>query len=158
MSEPLIKLEEGARVRDALDKSSLFGIHHFPIVGQNGLLAIVCTCDIEGAHPDAPVLDFAHRRVVTCSPSDSARAVARLMLEHAVGSVVVAAGNEPWGIVTRDDLMETCPELEALFDEGHCSHCDARRHLRPGPDGKYLCKSCCDRASGRDWFDLGGEA
>ena len=42
--------------------------------------------------------------VVTASPKDSLAKVAKLMEEHAVGTVVLADGQRPVGIVTDRDL------------------------------------------------------
>jgi hypothetical protein len=73
---------------------------------------------------------------------------------HGVGSIVVVDDDGVCGIVTREDLVQADPELDQLLFEARCVACGARRHLRPGPDGQCLCRSCQTRARDSDWCAL----
>jgi CBS domain-containing protein len=48
------------------------------------------------------------REIITCSPSDSARDVARTMMDREIGAIVVVDENRPVGIVTDRDLALRC--------------------------------------------------
>jgi CBS domain-containing protein len=155
MSMPVVVIAPERRVSDVFELSRQSDVHHFPVVEGGSLLAVVCTCDLHDAAPDMPVSAFARSDVVTISATSSAEDAARLMAWRAVGSVVVVDGLEVAGIVTREDLARLAPELAGLLVEAYCAACKTSKHLRPGPDGAFLCTSCLDRARQDNWFDAG---
>lgn len=155
MHQPVLGVGPGASVEDALALANDRGIHHIPIVQKGKLLGLVCTCDLKAARLDLPVLRLARRNVVTALPSCSAGEAARLMVENAVGSVVVSNRDGVWGIVTRKDLAEAGPELAELLAGNECAACGERRHLRPGAGETFLCVACYERACASHWFDEG---
>jgi acetoin utilization protein AcuB len=155
MHQPVVTVGPGASVEEAMALARTKGIHHLPIMQRGKLLGLVCTCDLSEAGPSLPVLQLARRNVVTALPDCSAGDAARLMMTNAVGSVVICNQDGVWGIVTREDLARARPELAALLDEGQCSACGAREHLRLGPGETFLCASCAERANARHWFDDG---
>jgi predicted transcriptional regulator len=97
---------------------------------------------LDGARPDQPVYQFAHREPVTVPPEAKAHEAAARMMRQGVGSVVVADHEGVWGILTREDLAETVPELMRSI---HCQSCGTRKHLRPGPGHTLLCPACATR-------------
>jgi predicted transcriptional regulator len=154
MSRPVVAIDADAKVSKVLQLAAREHIHHFPIVERGALVGFVCTCDLEDARADAVVSSFSKRDVVTIPSYETAENAARLMRERAVGSVVVTGAGGICGIVTREDVARY-PELASLLEEGRCAACGARAHLRPGPDGAFLCSDCGARARGDNWFDLG---
>ncbi len=54
----------------------------------------------------AHVLDIAHRKVVTCRSDESLPAVAQMMLDHWIGSVIVVGSEKPIGIVTDGTIFK----------------------------------------------------
>jgi CBS domain-containing protein len=158
MSMPVLVTGADSCAGQVLALAETAGVHHFPIVEAGTLVGIVCTCDLEDLHPEANVLQVAWRHVVTLPPNGSLTDAARLMTIHGVGSIVVVDEEEDGvcGIVTREDLVRARPELDELLTEARCVACGTRSHLRPGPDGQCMCRSCRDRARGSDWLELGG--
>ena len=155
MHQPLVSAPPGASVDEVMTLAKSKGIHHVPIVQGSKLLGIVCTCDLGAARKDLRALQLARRHVVTVKPDCPAPAAAKLMLEEAVGSLLVGNADGLWGIVTRDDLMQADAELASLLAPVHCSACQSTHHLRPGPGDSYLCVHCAERASSTHWFDEG---
>jgi len=45
-------------------------------------------------------------RILTCSPSDSVKSVAKMMRKNKVGSSIVIDKNKPVGIITESDILE----------------------------------------------------
>ncbi|MEO7917575.1 MAG: CBS domain-containing protein [Dokdonella sp.] len=147
MSTPIVSIDPETSVRQVLELAANLEIHHFPIVDARGLYGIVCTCDLASAGPDDVISVHAHRRIVTVSPQSSARDAAARMSAHQVGSVVIADEEGIWGILTREDLAETVPELMRYTQ---CRGCGTRQHLRHRPNGSYVCPSCAANEARRD--------
>jgi len=53
-----------------------------------------------------PVRDAMTRHVITITPEETIDKIAKLMLKHDVGSVIVVDNNQPIGIVTEKDFVE----------------------------------------------------
>ena len=149
MSTPIVVLDPKTDVGEMLRLSQSLGIHHFPLVDSAGLFGLVCTCDVEGARPEQALSQFARRAPVTVHPQASAHEAAARMTLEGVGSVLVVDDEGIWGILTRDDLAETVPEL---MQDLHCIHCSSRQHLRAGPGHTFICPNCAarDLRSGND--------
>lgn len=142
MTAPVITIAPDARAEDVLALARAHGVHHFPIVAQDKLVGIICTCDLQDLGPDAHAMQVAWRHVVTLSPTGSLGDAARLMALHGVGSIVVVDAGGVGGIVTREDLARADARLEHLLLEARCATCGARRHLRPASDGQCICQNC----------------
>jgi CBS domain-containing protein len=156
MSMPVTAIGPESSAQQVLALAESEGVHHFPILEAGKLIGIVCTCDLEDLHPEVRVLQVAWRHVVTLPPEGTLPDAARMMTMHGVGSIVVVDDEGLCGIVTREDLVNADPELDNLLFEARCAACGARSHLRPGPDGQCLCRSCQARANDSNWFELGG--
>jgi CBS domain-containing protein len=154
MSQPAVVIGPDWNVADVVALSERRNVHHFPIVERGELVGIVCTCDLRDAEPAKAVSSYARRDVATIRPERSATDAARLMAERAVGSAVVVGPDGVYGIVTRGDLLARA-DSGPLLAEGHCVCCQDVKHLRPGPDGTFLCVDCAERARGDNWFDTG---
>lgn len=143
MSTPIVSIEPQTRVGDVLALAERLEVHHFPLVDDNGLFGVVCTCDLQGARPEQAVSYFAHRDVVTVSPDSTGSEAAAKMKRHGVGSVVVVDDDGVSGILTRNDLAETVPDL---MRSERCARCSAREHLRRSMDSELFCPVCEARA------------
>jgi len=157
MTTPVVLVAPDACVEDVMALASQKGVHHFPVVGQEGLVGVVCTCDLRDAPSRQLVGALVGRRAVTIPETGSPLDAARALVTNVVGSVLVMAQGTVAGILTREDLRSAAPELAALLAEGHCAACRTARHLRTAPDGTYLCSDCHERAHAGDEFDLGGD-
>jgi acetoin utilization protein AcuB len=147
MKAPVVTIDPAARAEDVLALAHSRGVHHFPVVTEDRLVGIVCTCDLQELGPDAHVMQVAWRHVVTLPSSGSVGDAARLMALQGVGSIVVVDASGVCGIVTREDLSRASAELDQLLLHARCATCGARHHLRPGPDGQCICSDCRSRAS-----------
>jgi predicted transcriptional regulator len=156
MSMPVLTVGPDAQVQHVLALADSNGVHHFPIVTDEKLVGIVCTCDLQELSPEAKVMQAAWRFVVTVPPDSMLIDAARLMALHGVGSVVVMNEGHVGGIVTRADCIRAAPELEQLLWDARCVACGTRFHLRPGPDGHCFCQDCQVRAREGAWLELGG--
>jgi CBS domain-containing protein len=154
MSQPVLTVGPDAQVCELFELSERRQVHHFPIVEDGVLFGIVCTCDLRDAPPDTPVRVLARREVATIEPTRTSGDAARVMAERAVGSALVVGAEGICGIVTRADLQHLADAASRLA-EGHCAACGGDQHLRPGPDGAFLCMDCKQRSRGEDWFDTG---
>ena len=139
MSTPVVSLDPKTTVGELLQTAERLSIHHFPLVDGAGLFGLVCTCDVEGARPEQAVSQFVHRAPVTVPPEAKAHEAAARMMRQGVGSVLIADAEGVWGILTRDDLAETVPELMQTI---HCRSCSSRQHLQPGPHHTLVCPAC----------------
>jgi CBS domain-containing protein len=52
------------------------------------------------------VKDVMVRPVITVKPGTSAREAAQVMVQHQIGSIIIAEGDKPLGIATERDFME----------------------------------------------------
>jgi predicted transcriptional regulator len=150
MKAPVLTIEPEARAEDVLVLARTSGVHHFPIVAQDKLVGIVCTCDLQDLSADARVLQVAWRHVVTLPLDGTVGDAARLMALQGVGSIVVLDARGICGIVTRDDLARANTELDRLLLEARCASCGARHHLRPASNGRCICQDCRNRAGNSD--------
>jgi signal-transduction protein with cAMP-binding, CBS, and nucleotidyltransferase domain len=155
MSRPVYAIAPGARVADVFSVSERLHVHHFPIVVGGKVVGIVCTCDLLEASPDAAASGWGRHDVAMLDRTATAEQAATLMRDQEVGSVVLMESSELCGIVTREDLASD-PTLALTLDEGHCSACGTRKHLRRGPNEMFLCADCSQRARADSWYDTGG--
>jgi CBS domain-containing protein len=155
MQRPVYAITPDTRVAEVFSVAERLHVHHFPIMHDGKVVGVVCTCDLLEAPPDAQISGWARRDVVTLDPTGTAEQAAALMRDEDVGSVVITDAARPCGIVTREDLARD-PKLALTLDEGHCSACGARKHLRRGPNDLFLCVDCSQRARADSWYDTGG--
>jgi CBS domain-containing protein len=155
MTRPVYAIAPGTHVAEVFSASERLHVHHFPIVSGGKVVGIICTCDLLEAQPDAEVSGWARRDVATLEPTATAQQAATLMRNQEVGSVVIVESSHLRGIVTREDLASD-PSLALTLEEGHCSACGTRKHLRRGPNELFLCDDCSQRARADSWYDTGG--
>jgi CBS domain-containing protein len=156
MSHPVIVLQVGTPVDEALEVAEERGVHHFPVLNGGKVVGLVCTCDLEEAPLTGRVGSVMRRPVIRVDRGSAAGEAARVMSEHGVGSALVMDADEVCGVVTRQDLARAGGDLEAMLPPG-CTSCGSREHLRTCPDGAVLCVDCRSRAREHEWADLGGD-
>jgi acetoin utilization protein AcuB len=86
------------------------GIHHLVVTDGSKIVGVLSDRDMGGYHggplrSHRCVAELMTDRVVTVSPTATVRRAANLMSGRSIGSLVVAVGNRPVGIVTVADLL-----------------------------------------------------
>lgn len=157
MSKAVLGVEPKMKVADALDFVREHAISHLPVVSGGKVVGVICTCDLEEATLDADVSSIMHVPAASIGVECLTAEAAAKMAELGVGSVLVLAGDELIGIVTRSDF-ERIGMAEAAFGEQRCSVCRGYQHVRLDPRcGYFLCAAC--RAGSRqakDGSEIGG--
>jgi len=123
MSTPVITIESGAPLKEAMKKMIKYGFRRIPVVGENVVLGIITAMDIVryfGSHEafkhtstgnieeaiSIPVDDLMIRELVTARPDEDLGDVAQRMAERNVGSALVVNDKmELIGIITERDIL-----------------------------------------------------
>ncbi len=110
MSGPLRTILEDTPIYEASRRMTMTGHTAFPVVDREGrLVGMISRKDLDkAAHHGlghAPVKGFMNRNLVTVEPEASLQEVQRLMMENAIGRVLVVKEGKALGIVTRKDLL-----------------------------------------------------
>ncbi len=108
MTQDVTVLSPETSVLDASILFELTGFSGAPVVDSSGdVVGIFSLRDVSKARKSgamkSPLSAYMARRVVSCSPGDTAREVERRMLSHNVGHLPVLDGRKLLGIVTRGD-------------------------------------------------------
>lgn len=141
---PLICIEEGVTVRDALAVARFEHIHHLPVMRGGALVGMLCSCDLAGAHALAPVSSLMKQPAVALDQGARVSDAVSTMNAYGIGSVVLMDGGQPNGIVTRGDLLHAQPELSALLTKSRCMCCGLTRHLSIDGSGQTFCMYCLE--------------
>lgn len=154
MTRNVVTVAPDTCVADALAVASEHDIDYLPVLDGDQLLGLVCAQDLDNERLDADVSGAMHARVVTIPVGSSlAEAVARMDREN-VGCLLVTAGGELGGLVTRGDLLRGGLSEETVIDDRRCVACGTWRHVRVrARDGLYLCTDCLDRTDVRGHED-----
>lgn len=137
----LIHLTPDVTVGQALAAAEHEGVHHLPVLAASELVGLVCTCDLE-TQPENTPIGALMKEPITLSLEHTRADAAALMNECAVGSVILLDDEEPVGIVTRQDLMDSRPPGGIVDEIARCSCCGTTKHLRTNLQGRTLCVAC----------------
>ncbi len=123
MSSPVVTIESGSPLIDAMKKMIKYGFRRIPVVGGNVVLGIITAMDVVkyfGTHEafkrtssgnieealSIPVDDLMVRELVTARPDEDLGDVAQRMAERDVGSALVVNDKmELIGIITERDIL-----------------------------------------------------
>lgn len=123
MSSPVVTIESGRPIKEAMEKIIKYGFRRIPVVGENVVLGIITAMDIVkyfGTHEafkntvsgdirealKIPVDDIMVRELVIVKPDDDLGLAAHKMAEKNVGSALVVNDKmELLGIVTERDIL-----------------------------------------------------
>lgn len=100
-----------------VNKLELFHIAGMPVVEKGALVGIISQTDIlkalkSGTLQDQTVKDVMTGEVLSVSPTESAVAVAKLMIDKRINRVPVVENEKLVGIVTRGDLIKAAAVCE----------------------------------------------
>ncbi len=138
--DPLITVQSAAHVSLARETARLHGLHHLPVVDEERLVGVVCTCDMLHEPPDVVISRLMHDPV-SLAIDDPVDDALEMMTQHTVGSVVLVEDDRPVGIVTRSDLG-TRFSVVAHDPIPRCEKCGIRSHLRRDETGAVFCLDC----------------
>ncbi len=140
----LITVADDLTAGAAFDLARRHNVHHLPVLRSGVLVGLVCTCNLEAAPPDARVEALMSQPAVTLDRDATLSDAARAMNAHDVGSVILLNGDQPFGIITRGDLLRVEPALEHQLIKSRCECCGLTRHLQTGADGHTYCMFCVE--------------
>jgi len=138
--DPLITVTSETQVHHAQETARQHGLHHLPVVSEEVLVGVVCTCDMLHEPPDTLISDLMHDPV-SLAIDDPVDDALEMMTQHTVGSVVLVEGERPVGIVTRSDLGARF-SVVAHDPIPRCERCGIRAHLRRDETGAVFCLDC----------------
>jgi predicted transcriptional regulator len=156
MTQNVHRVTSQTRVIDALALARRHDVSHLPVVSDDRLVGLVCTCDLDDARLDASVGACMHPDVRTIAADAPVARAAAEMEQASVGSLVVVDRGRIVGIVTRDDLAARARGQEPALSR--CAACGSFVHLRPGATGEPIwCSECASRRSAPpDEREMGG--
>ena len=154
MSVPTVCITPAMRASEALSLAHEHKIHHLPVVEEGIAVGLVCTCDLEDAAPNDTVSASMRRPPIATRPDATWKEALDLMNARGVGSLLVVAGGELLGVVTRKDEERAGVPMRD-DPRGYCSCCGDLEHLRPHVTGA-LCVDCFERSKSGAVFDTGG--
>lgn len=137
---PLITVTADTFIIDAQGISVRHGLHHLPVLNENQLVGVICTCDMRHEPPDARVSSLMHEPI-SLEIDDSVDEALEMMTQHTVGSVILLEEARPVGIVTRSDLGARF-SVTSHDPIPRCEKCGIRAHLRRTADGAVFCIEC----------------
>lgn len=136
MTWPAVAVRPGVSSATALRLMEDAEMHHLLVTLDNELVGILCACDLAAAPSDAPVATAMTRSLVAVDPDATlADAEALMADEHVACLPCFWLG--AWGVVTRGDLVR-----RGVGARPRCEACGNHHHVRRGPSGGLLCKSC----------------
>jgi acetoin utilization protein AcuB len=110
MTKEVLTISPGKSADQAWDVMQARRIHHLVVTEGSRIVGVLSDGDIGGRNGaslrrDQTVGDLMTDRVVTVNSRTTVRQAANLMRGRSIGSLVVASGNRPLGIVTVADLL-----------------------------------------------------
>ena len=113
MTYPLITISIKASIKDAAQRMIENRIRRLPIREHGKVVGILTAADLirclpessENMQPWFEVDYFMRKRIITADEETSVEAVAKIMGEKGIGSVIITRNEEPLGIFTERDLL-----------------------------------------------------
>ena len=113
MSYPLITISIKASIKDAAQRMIENRIRRLPVREHGKVVGILTAADLirclpessENMQPWFEVDYFMRKRIITADEETSVEAVAKIMGEEGIGSVIITRNEEPMGIFTERDLL-----------------------------------------------------
>jgi tRNA nucleotidyltransferase (CCA-adding enzyme) len=141
MHAPVRTFRPDIKAIDALQFAERCGMHHLPLLEGGKIVALICTCDLEGLDLQAPIREAITRSAATLPAHSSAEAAMRVMVEQEVGSLLVTENERVVGIVTREDLSRAGFDLDEP-PGFRCESCGSAKHLKTENNRGTLCIDC----------------
>lgn len=156
---PVVTVASGTTAADALELARSRQVHHLPVVDDDVLVGLVCTCDLHDVAESDLVRQAMSAPAATLLDSESALTAALRIKSEGIGSIIVIdERGVPTGILTRGDLLQSDDSAKQLLEDERCACCGLTRHLRRDEHGQVLCIYCREGATDGSWLELGNEA
>ncbi len=115
MNKDVVTCHPSEKLHIILNKFELFKIAGMPVVDKGKLVGIICQSDIlkglkKGSLNELAVQDVMVTDVITAPSTESAVAVARIMVDKEVNRVPIIDNGKLVGIVTRGDMIKAVAE------------------------------------------------
>ena len=157
-TRPVVLTQE-TTVDRALEIARERKIHHLLVDGADGLVRVVCLCDLLERQPLEEAVEgvsrvsdtrrisqLAQHRTYVVGPSDCLEAASDLMAREGIGCLPVVKNGEIVGVLTRADLRATGEAFDAILD-ARCAACGSTRDVRHVvPGGAGFCPDCWSQA------------
>jgi len=113
MTYPLITISIKASIKEAAQRMIENRIRRLPVREHGKVVGILTAADLirclpessENMHPWFEVDYFMRKHIITADEETSVEAVAKIMGEEGIGSVIITRNEEPLGIFTERDLL-----------------------------------------------------
>ena len=113
MTYPLITISIKASIKEAAQRMIENRIRRLPVREHGKVVGILTAADLirclpessENMHPWFEVDYFMRKHIITADEEISVEAVAKIMGEEGIGSVIITRNEEPLGIFTERDLL-----------------------------------------------------
>ncbi|HWJ03930.1 MAG TPA: CBS and ACT domain-containing protein, partial [Verrucomicrobiae bacterium] len=142
MHSPVITIEPGQSIAQALAITQDNNIRHLPVVENGKLVGILSDRDLRDACPstlesnpagvlaNTPVSKIMHSKVITLHPLDFFDEAVRLFYEHKISSLPVVSNGLVVGIVTETDVLNHLVGMLGILSPG--SYLEVEIPDRPG--------------------------
>ena len=113
MSDPLITISIKANIKEAAQRMIENKIRRLPVREHGKVVGIITAADLirclpesaENLQPWFEVDYFMRKHIITADGEKSVEAVAKIMGEKSIGSIIITRNEEPIGIFTERDLL-----------------------------------------------------
>jgi CBS domain-containing protein len=110
MNKNVVTCHPAEKLPVIMNKLELFHITGLPVVEKGLLVGIISLTDIlravrTGSVQDVLVQDVMTKEVIAVLPTDSAIAVAKIMVDRGINRLPVVENDKVVGIVTRGDMI-----------------------------------------------------
>ena len=151
MSWGLVTVAPEAPALFALSLATKMGFTHLPVRAGDGLVGMLCTCDLRDSSPRTTVAERMSVPLIVTEEDETLQSAAARMKVHDIGCLPVVVASRIYGILTRGDLRR----VGLLGPEPVCASCGAHHHVRG-----HFCLECLDGVApttfSEHYIDIGG--
>lgn len=135
----------------AASLAAKMGFTHLPVRAGDGLVGMLCTCDLRDSSPRTTVAERMSVPVIVTEEDETLQSAAERMKVHDIGCLPVVVAGRIYGVLTRGDLRR----VGLLGPDPTCASCGAHHHVRG-----HFCLECLDGVApttfSEHYIDIGG--
>jgi acetoin utilization protein AcuB len=155
MTESIVSIAPSTHLKDARRLADAKGVRHLPVVGAQGLVGIVCVCDLEPGQNEAEIVGVMQSPVITIGADAPIERAAHMMRFYRIGCLPVVDQGRMLGIVSRGDLSRAGLSNETLYGDRVCASCGQHHEVlaHENIDFLFFCRDCLERSGPADPAD-----